>query len=187
MEEIQKTFYGENSDKIFIDEDEGIMFIKMSDKVPTIEDISKGFTMVMSLLSSFDLPSIFPAMSPYAYIHIGDINMDEDGWDFVVDNLVISDGIMVFCEGAVVVINDINNPFGLSEGVYTTIVSGGDISFICSGLQISGFDLNSSSAPVSQEQLGDISSILDSIIGEEVWTFTLEDGSTVDKVVISSD
>lgn len=95
--------------------------------------------------------------------------------------------MMVFFEGAIIIVNDINNPFGIPEGVYTAMISGEDMAMLCSGLQISGFDLKSSTAPVSQEQLGDISSILDSIIGEEVWTFTLEDGSTVDKVVISSD
>lgn len=72
---------------------------------------------------------------------------------------------------------------GLPKGLYTPASS----DMLIVGLEINGFNLNASSAPVSQEQLGDISSILDSIIGEQVWTFTLEDGSTVDKVVISSD
>ena len=76
-----------------------------------------------------------------------------------------------------------HNANGLTSGVYSV----GNTEAFVSGLEIYDFDLSNTAAPVSQEQLGDISSILDSIIGEEVWTFTLEDGSTVDKVVISSD
>lgn len=190
-EELGKLALGQNSDKIFIfaDENTDIVFIKMSDKTPTPEDISKGFTIVVSMLLNFSsspLPSMIP-MSPYCYIHIGDMEIDDNGWQFVNENLTITDGMMVFLEGLVVIVNDINNPFGFPEGVYTAMIPGEEIPVLCSGLQISGFDLNSSTAPVSQEQLGDISSILDSIIGEQVWTFTLEDGSTVDKVVISSD
>lgn len=53
----------------------------MSDKIPTPEDISKGFTMIVSMLSgSSSLPSIFPPMSPFGYIHVGNIDMDSDGW-----------------------------------------------------------------------------------------------------------
>lgn len=59
--------------------------------------------------------------------------------------------MMSFFEGAIIVVNDINNPFGIPEGVYTAIISGEDMAILCSGLQINGFDLNSSTAPVSQE------------------------------------
>jgi len=123
----------------------------MSDKIPTPEDMIKGFTMIVSILSSStsSLPSIFPPMSPFEYIHVGNMNMDSDGWNFVTENLTITDGMMVFFEGLIIVVNDISNPFGIPEGVYTTIISSEDVSMLCSGLQISGFDLSSSSASVS--------------------------------------
>lgn len=150
-EEFEKLAFGQSSDKIFIDDNEGITFVKMSDKIPTPEDMTKGFTMIVSMLSSStsSLPSIFPPMSPFEYIHVGNMNMDSDGWNFVIENLTTTDGMMIFFEGLIIVVNDINNPFGIPEGVYTTIISSGDISTLCSGLQISGFDLSSSSASVS--------------------------------------
>lgn len=59
--------------------------------------------------------------------------------------------MMSFFEGAIIIVNDINNPFGIPEGVYTAIIPDEGMVMLCSGLQISGFDLNSSTAPVSQE------------------------------------
>lgn len=168
-EELGKLALGQNSDKIFADEEENIVFIKMSDKIPTPEDISKGFTMVVSMLnfSSSVLPSMIP-MSPYCYIHIGNMEIDSNGWSFVDENLVITDGMMVFLEGLVIIVNDINNPFGLPKGVYTTILPE-EMSVLCSGLQISGFDLSSSTAPVSRAQIEDILLFIE----ESTVTFTV--------------
>lgn len=188
-DEISKINLGESSDKIFVQD--GAFAIRLSEKVPSNEEMSKGATIVLSIVgvqeqSSTDfLPSWTPSLIPYMYLHIGDIRFDDKGWDFVNSSTVVFDGGKKILDGLVTVIEDSDNEYGLPVGIYTTLKS--QLPFICSGLQINGFNLNSSTAPVSQEQLGDINSILDSIIGEEVWTFTLEDGSTVDKVVISSD
>lgn len=189
--EISKINLGESSDKVFVQD--GIFVIRLSEKVPSNEEMSKGATIVLSMVgvqeqSSADfLPSWTPSLIPYTYIHIGDIRFDDKGWDFVNSSTVVFDGGKKFLEGMVIVIEDSDNEYGLPVGIYTTLNMFQLPGLMCSGLQIDGFNLNSSTAPVSQEQLGDISSILDSIIGEQVWTFTLEDGSTVDKVVISSD
>ena len=189
--EISKINLGESSDKIFVQD--GTFAIRLSEKVPSNEEMSKGATIVFSIVgvqeqsSANSLPSWTPSLIPYMYLHIGDIRFDDKGWDFVNSNTVVFDGGKKFLQGMVTVIEDSDNEYGLPVGIYTTLNMSQLPGIMCSGLQINGFNLNSSTAPVSQEQLGDINSILDSIIGEEVWTFTLEDGSTVDKVVISSD
>lgn len=188
VNEMLKINLGENSDKVFVQGT--IFFVKLSDKVPSAEEMSKGATIVLSMVGTptyGNFPSWSPSLLPFAYIHIGDIRVDNKGWSYANSNTELFDGGKSFFDGWLISIEDSDNEYGLPVGIYTTMDMSNLPGIMCSGLQINGFNLNSSTAPVSQEQLGDISSILDSIIGEEVWTFTLEDGSTVDKVVISSD
>ena len=184
-----KINLGENSDKLFVQGT--IFFVRLSDKVPSMEEMTKGVTAVFSIVGmdgSFgNYPSWSPSLTPLSYIHVGDARVDSYGWSFINDNTVNANGAKIFFDGWLIAIEDSDNEAGLPVGIYTMMDMSNLPGIIGSGLQINGFNLNSSTAPVSQEQLGDISSILDSIIGEEVWTFTLEDGSTVDKVVISSD
>lgn len=186
--EMLKINLGESSDKIFVQEN--TFFVKLSEKIPSMEEMTKGVTIILSLVGEEFLygnpPSWTPSLYPLTYIHVGDIRIDNEGWNFINSNTELFDGGRKFLDGLIISIEDSNNEYELPVGIYTTMnfnLSG----IMCSGLQINGFDLNSSSAPASRGQVGDISAILDSIIGEEVWTFTLEDGSTVDKVVISSD
>lgn len=188
VNEMLKINLGENSDKVFVQGT--IFFVKLSDKVPSAEEMSKGATIVLSMVGTptyGNFPSWSPSLLPFAYIHIGDIRVDNKGWSYANSNTELFDGGKSFFDGWLISIEDSDNEYGLPVGIYTTMDMSNLPGIMCSGLQINGFNLNSSTAPVSQEQLGDISSVLDSIIGEEVWTFTLEDGSTVDKVVISSD
>lgn len=188
VDEALKLELGESSDKLFVQG--STLFIKLSDKMPSNEEMAKGFTLILSMvgLPTYEnYPSWSPSLLPLIYVHVGDIRDDDQGWSFVHSNSESFEGGQKFLNGLVVMIGDSDNEYGLPVGIYTTMDMSNSPGIMCSGLQINGFNLNSSTTPVSQEQLGDISSILDSIIGEEVWTFTLEDGSTVDKVVISSD
>ena len=181
--EYAKFMSGQTSDKIFMVAPGSEVFLtKISDKTPTKEDFKKGFSTVMAYP---DVISGFMALRPQIGLMIHDIAFDPDTWENIggdsaftdldeIGSFIFSDGFLILQEG---------NSMSLPKGLYVPT----SFDMLILGLQINGFNLNASSAPVSQEQLGDISSILDSIIGEQVWTFTLEDGSTVDKVVISSD
>ena len=187
MEEIEKIKLGMDSDKLFVlgNAPDQVMLIKLSDKVPAYEEFSKGFMAVFGYMIDFNFtPSFVPFIIPYMSISIGSIDDDESGWDSINGSISNHNGYDVFFDGAIAAVYDNNNSLGIPIGLYTLYNPAG---LCCLGLQINGFDLNSSAAPVTKEDLGDINDILDSIIGEEVWTFTLEDGSTVDKVVISSD
>lgn len=182
--EYAKFMSGQTSDKIFkVVPDSEVSFVKMSDKTPTKEDFKKGFSIVLAYP---DTVQMFPVLRPQIGLMIPDIAFAPEIWEMFGDDSVFMDidevGSFIFSDA--VIIAQEGNPIGLPKGLY---VSASFNDMLILGLQINGFNLNASSAPVSQEQLGDISSILDSIIGEQVWTFTLEDGSTVDKVVISSD
>lgn len=181
--EYAKLMSGQTSDKVFIPASGSEVFLtKISDKTPTKEDFKKGFSTVMAYP---DVISGFMALRPQMGLMIQDIAFDPDTWENIggdsaftdldeVGSFIFSDGFLILQEG---------NSMNLPKGLYVPT----SFDMLILGLQINGFDLNSSAAPASREQVGDISTILDSIIGEEVWTFTLEDGSTVDKVVISSD
>ena len=182
--EYAKFMSGQTSDKIFkVVLDSEVSFVKMSDKTPTKEDFKKGFSIVMAYP---DTVLMFPVLRPEIGLMIPDIAFAPEIWEMFGDDSVFMDidevGSFIFSDSVIIVQE--GSPIGLPKGLYVP-ASFNDMLIL--GLQINGFNLNASSAPVSQEQLGDISSILDSIIGEQVWTFTLEDGSTVDKVVISSD
>lgn len=181
--EYAKLMSGQTSDKVFIPASGSEVFLtKISDKTPTKEDFKKGFSTVMAYP---DVISGFMALRPQIGLMIPDIAFDPDTWENFggdsaftdldeVGSFIFSDGFLSLQEG---------NSMSLPKGLYVPT----SFDMLILGLQINGFDLNAPSAPASQEQIRDISAILDSIIGEEVWTFTLEDGSTVDKVVISSD
>lgn len=181
--EYGKLMAGQTSDKVFIPASDSEVFLtKISDKTPAKEDFKKGFSIVVAYP---DVISGFMALRPQIGLMIPDIAFDPDTWENIggdsaftdldeVGSFIVSDAFLILQEG---------NSMSLPKGLYVPT----SFQMFILGLQINGFNLNASSAPVSQEQLGDISSILDSIIGEQVWTFTLEDGSTVDKVVISSD
>lgn len=183
LDEYAKFMSGQTSDKIFmVVPGSKVLFVKMSDKTPTKEDFKKGFSIVMAYP---DTVLTFPVLKPQTGLMIPNIAFAPEIWEMFgndsvfmdmdeVGSFILSDAVIIAQEG---------NPMGLPKGLYVPA----SFEMLILGLQINGFNLNASSAPVSQEQLGDISSILDSIIGEQVWTFTLEDGSTVDKVVISSD
>lgn len=187
--EMLKINLGENSDKVFVQGN--TFFVKLSEKVPSMEEMTKGVTIILSMVSGESpyggYPSWTPVLFPITYIHVGDIRVDNEGWNFINSNAELFNGGKKFLGEWLISIEDSNNEYELPVGIYTTMDMSNLPGIMCSGLQINGFDLNSSSAPASREQVGDISAILDSIIGEEVWTFTLEDGSIVDKVVISSD
>lgn len=181
--ELMKLISGQTSDKVFmITPDSALILVKMSDKTPTKEDFKKGFSMVMGFL---DTHFNFMTLTLGSGYIVPDISFDPDSWEMLGGDSVFEDvdeiGSFALSDAAIILQE--GNSMGLPKGLYTLASS----DMLIVGLEINGFNLNSSTAPVSQEQLGDISSILDSIIGEEVWTFTLEDGSTVDKVVISSD
>lgn len=161
------------------------MAYKISDKIPSKNDFYKGFSFI---IESFGSLWGGPTRKPKLGWTLSKAFMTSDSWEGIFNSIIQEDeesGIIAisftqYGVGIIVVSHDYS---GLTSGVYSI---GSPEAFI-SGLEIYDFNLNNDAAPVSQEQLGDISSILDSIIGEEVWTFTLEDGSTVDKVVISSD
>lgn len=183
LSEYVKLMSGQASDKVFlINPDSGLCLEKISDKTPTKEDLKKGFSVVTAYPDTY---FNMMTLQPQEGFMIPDIAFNPDIWENLGGDSLFSAmdevGSFVF-NNAIVVLQE-GNAIGLPVGLYTMAAS----DMLVLGLQINGFNLNSSTAPVSQEQLGDISSILDSIIGEEVWTFTLEDGSTVDKVVISSD
>lgn len=180
MEEYEKLITGQSSDKLFILDTTGTMAMKISDKLPSKEDFKKGFAVTVG---GSDYMSGVNIMQPQAGIFIPSITLSpgfwEDEGEFFMD--ISSKSFIVM--NAIAVVGDEGPDAILSPGLYAF----GTMDQFAIGLQINGFDLNAPSAPASREQVGDISAILDSIIGEEVWTFTLEDGSTVDKVVISSD
>lgn len=186
IKEYNKIMSGQASDKItFIDNDNNVMAYKLSDKIPSKNDFQKGFSF---LVESFDNILMGPTRRPVFGLTFSKALMSTNLWEamfnFIIqedeENGVIAIGLGEYGARILIVSHDYED---LTSGVYSI---GSTRAFI-SGLEIYDFDLSNTTAPVSQEQLGDISSILDSIIGEEVWTFTLEDGSTVDKVVISSD
>ncbi len=183
IKEYNKIMSGQTSDKItFIDDDSSVMAYKLSDKIPSKTDLQKGFSI---LVESFDNILMGPTRRPLVGWTFSKALMSTNLWETMFNWLVHEeeDGTIMIALNEYGIIILPHNANGLTSGVYSV----GNTEAFVSGLEIYDFDLSNTAAPVSQEQLGDISSILDSIIGEEVWTFTLEDGSTVDKVVISSD
>ena len=183
MQEYNKMMSGQASDKITLLDDNGRMAYKISDKIPSKNDLKKGFSI---LVESFDNVYAGPTRAPLFGWTFSKALMGNSTWETMFNYIVQEENGIVsigFGDFGIVILSHDYNDFNLTPGVYAV----GNTEAFVSGLEIYDFDLNNTAAPVSQEQLGDISSILDSIIGEEVWTFTLEDGSTVDKVVISSD
>ena len=161
MEEYEKLITGQSSDKLFIlDTDTGTMAMKISDKLPSKEDFKKGFAVTVGGL---DYMYGMDIMQPQVGIFVPSITLSPSFWEdegeFFTD--ISSKSFMVM--SAIVVMGDEDSDIILPPGLYAF----GTMDQFAIGLQINGFDLNAPSAPVSQEQLGDINAILDSIIGQE--------------------
>ena len=164
LTEYAKLMSGQTSDKVFIVEpDSEIFFIKVSNKTPTKEDFKKGFSVVIAYP---DIISGFMVLKPYTGLMIPDIAFNPDIWENTDGDSMFTDVDEVgsFMVGDVSIIAQEGNPMDLPKGLYVPALFD---DMLILGLQINGFDLKASSAPVSQEQLGDINAILDSIIGQE--------------------
>ena len=120
-----------------------------------MEEMTKGVTIILSVVlgeSPYgDYPSWTPILFPITYIHVGDIRVDNEGWNFINSNAELFDGGKRFLGGWLISIEDSNNEYELPVGIYTTMDMSNLPGIMCSGLQINGFDLNSSSAPASRE------------------------------------
>ena len=161
MEEFEKLMLGQFSDKLFISEDEEVMAMKISDKLPTIENFQKGFSCVMAGFDYFQ--GVYTAC-PIAGIIIPSITLNPEFWtDMEGLSVDVMDGISLVM--GMFIIAQENNSAGISSGLYLL----GSFNEFCLGLQINGFDLSSSTAPVSRAQIEDILLFIE----ESMITFTI--------------
>lgn len=163
--EYAKLMSGQTSDKVFIAPfDSDVFFTKISDKTPAKEDFKKGFSTVMAYP---DVISGFMALRPQIGLMIPDIAFDPELWENIgVDSIftdideagsfIFSDTFLVAQEG---------NSMGFPKGLYVPTA----FDMLILGLQINGFDLSSSTAPVSRAQIEDILLFIE----ESMITFTI--------------
>lgn len=165
LTEYAKLMSGQTSDKVFAVSGFEVFFTKLSDKTPTKEDFTKGFSTVMAYPDEiFGFMVLRPAMG----LMIPDIALDPDIWENLTgDSSLFTDldevGSFIFSD-AVVVAQE-GNSMGLPKGLYIPT----SFDMLILGLQINGFDLSSSTAPVSRAQIEDLLLFME----ESMITFTV--------------
>ncbi len=165
LTEYAKLMSGQTSDKVFsVVSDSDVLFAKMSDKTPTKEDFKKGFSTVLAYPDEI---FGFMAIKPQIGLMIPDIAFDPDIWEELeaesaftdldeVGSFIFSDVFLIVQEG---------NSMGLPKGLYVPA----SFDMLVLGVQINGFDLSSSTAPVSRAQIEDILLFIE----ESMTTFTI--------------
>lgn len=163
LTEYAKLMSGQTSDKVFTAGSGGFL-IKMSDKTPTKEDLKKGFSTVMAY-SDVILDAM--ALRPQIGLMIQDIAFDPNTWENIGGDSAFTDldeaGSFNF--GDIFFILQEGNFMSFPKGLYAPASS--DMFIL--GLEINGFDLNSSSAPLSRAQIEDILLFIE----ESMTTFTI--------------
>lgn len=165
LTEYAKLMSGQTSDKVFAVSGFEVFFTKLSDKTPTKEDFTKGFSTVMAYPDE-----IFGLMilRPWMGLMIPDIALDPDIWENLAgDSSLFTDldGVGSFIFSDAVVVAQEGNSMGLPKGLYVPT----SFDMLILGLQINGFDLSSSTAPVSRAQIEDILLFME----ESMITFTV--------------
>lgn len=165
LTEYAKFMSGQTSDKVFsVVSDSNVLFAKMSDKTPTKEDFKKGFSTVLAYPDEI---SGFMAIRPQIGLMIPDIAFNPDIWEELEAESAFTDldeaGSFIFSD--VFLIVQEGNSMGLPKGLYVPA----SFDMLVLGLEINGFDLSSSTAPVSRAQIEDILLFIE----ESMVTFTV--------------
>lgn len=164
LTEYAKLMSGQTSDKVFAVSGFEVFFAKMSDKTPTKEDFKKGFSTVLAYPDEI---LGFMAIRPQIGLMIPDIAFDPDIWEELEADSAFTDldGVGSFIFSDVFLIVQEGNSMGLPKGLYVPT----SFDMLVLGVQINGFDLNSSTAPVSRAQIEDILLFIE----ESTVTFTV--------------
>lgn len=165
LAEYAKLMSGQTSDKVFMPPfDSEVFFTKISDKTPTKEDFTKGFSTVMACPDEI---LGFMVIRPQVGLMMPDIAFYPELWENIgvdsiftdldeVGSFIFSDAFLVAQEG---------NSMSFPKGLYVPT----SFDMLILGLQINGFDLSSSTAPVSRAQIEDILLFIE----ESMITFTV--------------
>lgn len=164
LTEYAKLMSGQTSDKVFAIYGSEVFFTKMSDKTPAKEDFKKGFSTVLAYPDEI---YGFMALKPQIGLMIPDIAFDPSLWEDLEADSAFTDldeaGSFIFSD--VFLIAQEGNSMGLPKGLYVPT----SFDMLVLGLQINGFDLSSSTAPVSRAQIEDILLFIE----ESMVTFTV--------------
>ena len=164
LTEYAKLMSGQTSDKLFTVYGSEVCFTKMSDKTPTKEDFKKGFSTVLAYPDEI---LGFMAIRPQIGLMIPDIAFEPDIWEDLEADSAFTDldeiGSFIFSD--VFLIVQEGNSMGLPKGLYVPA----SFDMLVLGLEINGFDLSSSTAPVSRAQIEDILLFIE----ESMTTFTI--------------